>query len=145
MTETAALKTYSIGPHTVQDVITSAQSGGAYFCVIQHSPVGSEVPPHVHTREDEIVFLVEGTLDVFLDGKWIAGKPRDCFNFKRGIVHGFKNTGSMTAKTFWTITPGTSFETFFRAVAAMPPGPPDFDMLDKLHAAHGITMPRNPD
>ena len=133
--------TFNIGMHRVTEKLTSEQSGGDYYVVQQVSPPGSFVPPHVHSLEDEVVFIIEGDFDVFLDGKTTRAGPGAILNFARGTYHGFKNVGDTPGKTSWVITPGTSFQAFFRELATIPPGPPDFARLDALHAKYGMTMP----
>jgi hypothetical protein len=58
------------------------------------------------------------------------------------LAHAFKIVGERTGKSTWVITPGTNFQAFFREVAAFPPGPPDFSMLEALHEKHGMIMPQ---
>ena len=133
--------TFNIGMHLVTEKLTSEHSGGDYYVVQQVSPPGSFVPPHAHSLEDEVVFIIEGEFDVFLDGKTTRAGPGAILNFARGTYHGFKNVGDTPGKTTWVITPGKSFQAFFRELATLPPGPPDFARLDDLHAKYGMTMP----
>jgi quercetin dioxygenase-like cupin family protein len=128
----------------VIEKIISEQSGGDYYVIQQISPPGAFVPPHVHTLEDEIVLVEEGELEVHLGGSVVRAGPGTVLNLARGTYHGFRNAGTTPARTTWIITPGASFQAFFREVAKFPPGPPDFARLDELHAKHGMTMPAPP-
>jgi quercetin dioxygenase-like cupin family protein len=125
---------------TITEKVVSEDSDGLYYVVRQTSEKGSGVPPHVHTVEDEIVFINSGEYEVFLDGKVSKAGAGSILNFPRGIYHGYRSiadAGDMT----WVITPGASFQAFFRELATFPPGPPDVKRLDALHTKHGITMP----
>ena len=135
---------FNIGAHTVTEKITCEQSGGDYYVIQQVSPPGSFVPPHVHSLEDEIVFIDEGEFEIFLGGKTSRAGPGATLHFARGTYHGFKIVGERPGRSTWVITPGTNFQTFFREVATFPPGPPDFARLDELHAKHGMIMPPPP-
>jgi quercetin dioxygenase-like cupin family protein len=126
---------------TITEKVLSEDSDGLYYVVRQTSEAGSGVPPHVHTLEDEIVFINAGDYEVFLDGKVTKAGPGTILNFPRGIYHGYRAIGASGDMT-WLITPGASFQAFFRELASLPPGPPDFKRLDALHAKYGITMPR---
>src|SRR5207247_7517979 len=33
-------------------------------------PPGTFVPPHVHPTQDEFIYMLEGTFDLYLDGSW---------------------------------------------------------------------------
>ncbi len=132
---------FNIGAHTVTEKITCEQSGGDYYVIQQVSPPGSFVPPHVHSLEDEIAFIDEGEFEIFLGGKTSHAGPGATLHFARGTYHGFTIVGERPGKSTWVITPGTNFQTFFREVAAFPPGPPDFARLDALHSKHGMIMP----
>jgi quercetin dioxygenase-like cupin family protein len=104
------------------------------------SPPGSGIPPHVHTKEDELVYILEGQFEVMIGGKVFKGTSGDCLNFVRNIPHGYTNTGTSDAKTFWCVSPGKSFEEFFRELSLFPPGPPDMKKLSDLCEEHGMTF-----
>lgn len=40
--------------------LTAADTGGTYLLTEQVTPPGIGVPPHVHTREDEIFVILDG-------------------------------------------------------------------------------------
>ncbi|MFP5371762.1 MAG: cupin domain-containing protein [Actinomycetes bacterium] len=48
-------------------VATAEQTGGAFSLMEERLPRGAEPPPHVHSREDEAFFLLEGALTVRVD------------------------------------------------------------------------------
>ena len=131
----------SVFGQTITERITAESSGGAYQVIDELTPPGMGVPPHQHSLEDEVVFIRAGVFDVYLDGKITQAGPGAILNFARGTMHGFRCVGPAIGETTWLITPGLNFQTFMRAVAAFPPGPPDFAKLDALHAKHGIGMP----
>jgi quercetin dioxygenase-like cupin family protein len=133
-------KVLNIFGQTITEKVVSEDSDGLYYIVRQTSAPGSGVPPHVHTLEDEIVFINAGEYEVFLDGKVSKVGGGTILNFPRGIYHGYRAVGASGDMT-WVVTPGASFQAFFRELATFPPGPPDFKRLDALHAKHGITMP----
>lgn len=73
-------------------------------------------PRHIHRREDESVFIVEGEMLFWLDGRMFERKAGDVVFLPRGKEHTFKVTGATTAHVVTTVTPG-GFESFFAAVA----------------------------
>ena len=65
------------------------------------SPPGSGIPPHVHKKEDEVVYILEGQFEVMIDGEVFKATAGDCLNFVRNIPHAYTNTGTTDAKTVW--------------------------------------------
>nr|CAD1833777.1 unnamed protein product [Ananas comosus var. bracteatus] len=84
-------------------------------CRASTSPQGGLNPPHTHPRATEIVFVLEGTLDVgFITtaNKFVAKtiSAGDVFVFPRGLVHFQKNNGDKPASAiaaFNSQLPGT--------------------------------------
>lgn len=48
---------------------------------------GATDPLHVHSREDELVHVLEGRLRFYLDGAWIERGPGDTLLLPRGSEH----------------------------------------------------------
>ena len=57
-------------------------------------PPGGGPPPHIHTREDETFYLLEGAVEFLLGETTITAGPGDFVNVPRGTVHHIKNVGS---------------------------------------------------
>jgi quercetin dioxygenase-like cupin family protein len=54
---------------------------------------GSVAPNHTHPGE-EIVYVLEGTLEYQIDGKSVTAKPGDVLFVPAGTVHSAKNVGT---------------------------------------------------
>lgn len=48
---------------------------------------GPFIGRHIHTETDEIVYLLKGKCEVFLNGKWVMMKPGDLHVCPRGVAH----------------------------------------------------------
>ncbi|KAF5743862.1 GERMIN-LIKE protein 10 [Tripterygium wilfordii] len=102
---------------------------GVSLARIDYAPDGLN-PPHTHPRATEIVYVLEGTLDVgFITtaNKLIAKTitKGDIFAFPRGLVHFQKNNGDKSASVisaFNSQLPGTQSiaVTLFTATPAVP-------------------------
>ena len=125
--------------HEATIKLRSVNANGNYVFEVV-SPAGMGIPPHVHQHEDEIIYVLSGEFEVFLNGDTIRAKSGDWLNFTRGIPHGFKNTGSLPGKTLWFVSPGKNFEEFFDKLGSFPPGPPDPEKLGKLFADYGLPL-----
>ena len=104
------------GPGTVMTfLITGKDTGGSFFLAEMSVPPGGGPPPHVHQREDESFYMLEGTLTVQVGGKTLAASAGDVAFLPRGIVHSFKNTGDAKARALVVTTPA-GLEHYFAEV-----------------------------
>jgi hypothetical protein len=113
---------------------------------------GYATPPHVHGREDETLFIIEGEVAYTVDGSSGVATAGDAVFLPRGLPHHFRVV-SDEAHFLLIITPG-GFEEFFRQVsppasAARLPGAEDHPHTDpadlvRYSAALGVTVFRPP-
>src|SRR5437016_1997405 len=61
----------SSGGSSVEMKVESSQSGGDYGAVLWTVRAGEEPPLHTHSREDELVYVVQGQL-IAGGGPWIG-------------------------------------------------------------------------
>jgi quercetin dioxygenase-like cupin family protein len=72
------------------------------FCFETWDPPGTYVPPHIHPTQDEFIYVLEGTFDLYLEGAWTRAQPGDLVRMPRGIAHGYYNrTDQPTRALFW--------------------------------------------
>ena len=114
------------------------ETGGAVLILETQSPPGSMVPPHIHKAEDEFVYLVEGELAATIGETTYTVRPGDLVKMPRGLPHGVHMTGTVTSRALWTVVPAGKIEGLFRALAALPPGPPDPAMIGRIFAEHDV-------
>jgi quercetin dioxygenase-like cupin family protein len=93
-------------------LVTGEESGGAYFAMEAYVPPGGGPPPHVHTREDETFYVLEGKLQFLLGDRCVVAGPGDFVSVPRGTVHCFTNGGTERAQMILTFTPA-GIEGFF--------------------------------
>ena len=95
--------------------LDSRMTAGAYALYEDIVLPGRGVPLHVHTREDETIYVLEGNLQITIGDKTYAAQPGDIANMPRNLPHKFQNTGSRPAKMVLSFTPG-GFEQVFLEV-----------------------------
>src|SRR5262249_187760 len=124
----------SLGGMGVIFKVSGADTGGA-FAVVEH-PIdpGRLVLPHVHLREDEYSYVLEGTIGARVgDQEVIAG--RGSYLLKpRGLMHTFWNAGPEPARLLEIISPA-GFERYFAELAEA--GDPD--RRQELAARYAVT------
>ena len=55
-------------------------------------PPGTFVPPHIHATQDEFIYMLEGTFDLYLDGTWTQARTGDLVRMPKGLPHGYYNS-----------------------------------------------------
>jgi hypothetical protein len=101
---------------------------------------GVLVPPHVHSREDQATYVVDGTVDILV-GEAVTHCSPGTYVFKpRGVPHTFWNPGTTTARIIEISTPG-GVERFMEGLFEMlSSGRPDPAAIGALAANHGLTL-----
>jgi quercetin dioxygenase-like cupin family protein len=108
-----------IGGSTVTEHLGGEQTDGASALVEFRVEPGYPVPPpHVHTHEDEISFVIDGKLEVTVGEETRTLGPGEAIFKPRGVAHAFAIAGDEPVRFLETIVPA-GFEGYFRAVAAM--------------------------
>ncbi len=126
--------------HSITIKLARTETLGHHYVFECVTPPGLGIPPHVHDREDEIIYVAEGEYRIMLGDKMYDAKAGDYMYFPRHIPHGFQNVGSRAGKTLWTVVPGGNFESFFEELAALPAGEPDMGKVVAIFAAYGMKV-----
>ena len=78
-------------------------------------PIETFVPPHVHPKQDEYIFVIDGRIDLLLDGKRRSAATGDLVRMPRGIPHAFyNNSGEAAMALFWAAPAGRLAELYPR-------------------------------
>ncbi|MBO0903854.1 cupin domain-containing protein [Jiella sonneratiae] len=83
--------------------------------------VGTFVPPHIHPTQDEFVYMLEGRLDVILDGKEGFAEPGDLVRLPKGIPHGLFNKTEGDVKCLFWVAPAQRLYDLFWALHNLGP------------------------
>jgi mannose-6-phosphate isomerase-like protein (cupin superfamily) len=115
------------------------------FAVVEHpmAPGVLGAPVHTHSREDELSYIVYGTVQAQVGDHVITAGPRDVIWKPRGVPHAFWNPGPERALVLELIVPG-GFEKYFRELEPLlrgsPDGRPDGSVLAELEARYGLEV-----
>lgn len=96
---------------------------------------------HVHSREDEAVYVAEGVLTVRVGDTTFTAAAGSLVWLPRGEPHTFANLSEEPVRAFGVITPagleGMFFETeeYFATLV----GPPDAERLAEIGRKYGVT------
>ena len=93
----------------------------------------------IHSREDEIFYVLEGTYEVHCGDVRRTISAGACAILPRRVPHGFRNIGLAPARLIFVITP-SGLEEYFIAISRFGPQPPSPADLAKLAAPYGLTL-----
>jgi quercetin dioxygenase-like cupin family protein len=124
-------KTVKIRASSFRFIATDQNTGGAMGItesVIRH---GSEPPRHIHHRQAEAFYILEGQMLFQAAGQTFSAGKGDFIFLPRGVAHAYRVTGNGTARVLiFSAPPG--LELFFADAAKY--GPTNLDVA----RAHGI-------
>jgi len=103
---------------------------------------GARVPPaHSHSRNEEIVYVLEGVLRYTVDDETRDLKPGERMYTPRGSVHAFSNPHDTTARALIILTPDIGAQ-YFRDVAEVvgAPGGPNPAKMAEVMTRYGLVL-----
>ena len=127
--------------------VSGEQTGGAFALADHLARRGNASPVHVHDRDDETFFVLDGELRVFVGEEEHTAGPGTVAVLPRRLRHAYVVT-SATAR-FLTLHTPAGFEQFAAEVGeparaltlpSPPAGPPDFATLAQAAARQQITI-----
>jgi len=133
-------KKFNVLGHAITSPITAQTTGGKYYVFEMLTPPGFGVPPHVHEREDELIYIVAGEFEIILEDEKFSAHTGDHVFFPRHVAHAFQNVGSKPGKAIFTISPGANFEEFFEEMCVLPAGEPDLQKVTEIFAKYGMEV-----
>ena len=126
---------------------TAADTGGQMTIVEVTEPPGGEAPLHVHHREDEGFWILEGDVTLEVGDTTIEAHAGDYAFGPRDIPHRY-TVGDAGCRMLFICTPG-GFENLViemsepagsRTLPPPPEGPPDMERVAAVAKAHGAEL-----
>ena len=81
------------------------QTGGAFNLFDVLLPTGYETPLHIHYAEDVAIHVLAGSLDIFWGEERKQAQAGSFFYQPRGLPHGFRVTGTSSARLLYLTFP----------------------------------------
>jgi quercetin dioxygenase-like cupin family protein len=119
----------------------AAETGGSMGIVEQAIPSGFASPYHVHHAEDELWYVLEGSVR-FVSGSTSIVAPKGGVAFlPRDVPHGFEVVGSTEARMLAITTP-SGFEAFVEELSdpVPPSAPSDMATLIQVAQRYGLEI-----
>lgn len=93
-------------------IATSGATDGRYAVWEAVVPPGGGPPPHVHTREEEGFYILDGEIAFYADGRRVVAAAGSFVNAPLGGEHSFRNETDRPARMLIFISPGGLEEMF---------------------------------
>ena len=106
-----------LGDHRGHLKVSAQHSGGAFSLAETQVDPGGGVPPHIHSREEETFYILEGRLAITIGEQTIEAGPGDTVLAARGIAHSWYCVSDTPGRFLLLITPGANFEAFAMEMA----------------------------
>ena len=129
-------------------LVTGEESGGAFAMMEFLVPPQHGPPPHVHHREDEVFYVLEGEFTFTVAGRMIRATAGQTLYGKRDVPHTFKNTGDKEGRMMIVVAPA-GLEKFFAEIgtslaspqaAPIEPTPADIQRLLAAAPRYGLEV-----
>ena len=111
-------------------------------------PPGGGPPPHVHTREEEGFFILEGEITFQIGENIVVATAGMFANMPVGVAHSFKNESDRPARMVVTVAPAGLEKMFMEfgvpleegATSALPPTMAEIEKLLEIAPGYGIEI-----
>ena len=111
-------------------------------------PPGGGPPPHVHSREEEGFYVLEGEITLTIGDKRLVASSGMVANIPVGTTHSFKNGSSKAAKMLISVARAGLEKVFFAfgvplqdgSTTALPPTKEEIEKLLAVAPSYGIEI-----
>ena len=119
---------------------TGEDTSGKYALFEAFVNPGGGPPLHVHSREEEGFYILEGEIALYIGGQRLIASTGMFANMPVGTPHSFKNEGDKPARMLISVAPAGLEQMLFEVGVPVPPGattaaPPTKEEIERLLAA----------
>ena len=141
-------RTVSLVGDVYRFLATGEDTNGKYALIEALVGPGGGPPPHVHSREDEGFYVLEGEITFTINGERVVATAGMFANMPVGTPHSFKNETNKPAKMLVSVAPAGLEKMFMEigvplaegATTALPPTKEDIEKLLAIAPKYGIEI-----
>ena len=127
---------------------TGEDTNGKYAMWEAIVPPGGGPPPHVHSREEEGFFILEGEITFQIGEERVMATAGMFANMPVGTPHSFRNESNKPVKMVISVAPAGLEEMFFEfgvpltegSTSALPPTRDEIEKLLEIAPRYGIEI-----
>ncbi|MGI8905186.1 MAG: cupin domain-containing protein [Candidatus Sumerlaeaceae bacterium] len=128
------------GAGVLNCLITSASTGGQYCAFEVITGPGEGVPLHIHGREDEVYYILEGAYEIQCGEKVFRAEVGTMAVLPRNVPHSFRNPGTIASRALNLFIPG-GFDEFVQELNELAPAEISQEQhKDRIRRKYGIQM-----
>lgn len=141
-------RTIAVVGDVYQFMATGEDTNGKYAMWEAIVPPGGGPPPHVHSREEEGFYILEGEITFMIGEQRVVATAGMFANMPVGTPHSFKNESSKPAKMLISVAPAGLENMFFEigiplpevSTTAVPPTKAEIEKLLEIAPRYGIEI-----
>ncbi|MGA7980099.1 MAG: cupin domain-containing protein [Chromatiaceae bacterium] len=128
-----------VGQLGIRYLVDGSQTSSMGILELTVPPASNVPPPHSHSSNEEILYVLEGTLRYTVGSDTRDLGPGQTMHTPRGMVHGFSNPFSRAARALIILSPDIGAQ-YFHDVATVvnAGGPPDKASLVAVMSRYGL-------
>jgi mannose-6-phosphate isomerase-like protein (cupin superfamily) len=146
--QTGQGRTIAVVGDVYRFLASGEDTNGKYALLEAIVPPGGGPPPHVHSREEEGFYVLEGDVTFVIDGETLVATAGMFANLPVGVPHSFKNESSRPAKLLISVAPAGLEQMFCEvgvplaegATTALPPTKEEIEKLLAIAPRYGIEI-----
>lgn len=91
-------KSFWVVGDSVKFIATGEETGGQYDLFDAYVPPNVGTSPHIHLKQDEGFYILDGQVEFQLDDKTLTATPGTFVNVPKGHIHAYRNLGTEPAR-----------------------------------------------
>ena len=141
-------RTIGIAGDIYRFLVTGEETEGKYAMWEAIVPPGGGPPPHIHNREEEAFYILEGEITFQIVDQALVTTAGMFANMSLGSLHSFKNKSNRPARMLISVAPAGLEQMFFEvgvplaqgATTAVPPTKEEIERLLGVAPRSGIEI-----
>ena len=126
------------------------ETGGEYSLYEETVPPQLGPPPHIHHKESEAFYVMEGEFEFLKGNQTIRRGVGSFVHVPPGVLHAFRNVGDTPARFLAIVTPGGLHEKLLgeigepaerESLPPLPEGPPDVERIVRIAQKYATEVP----
>jgi len=106
-----------LGDHRARVKVAAQATGGGFLFTEIDCDFRGGVPPHIHHREDETFYILEGNFVFLVGGEKVEVGPGDTVFGPREVAHAWNCVSENGGRLLIMFTPGDNFQAFAMGMA----------------------------